>query len=167
MNVNARRLGLASAALVILAAVGWFFFVRVPLVTAEFLQGEWVQDPDFLQHAGEDLDAQKAEIDHWENYELVFKGKQVTGWRNVFEDGTKSMSGWAEGRGTSFQSDFELAKAKSAMLLRFTDHAKAPVEATLVREGAKIAMSIGDRKLRLMKGTAANLKARSLLSQQP
>jgi hypothetical protein len=163
MNVNARKLGLAAATLIVLAVAGWFLFVRVPLLTVEFLQGEWVQDPDFLQHAGEDLDAQKAEIDHWENYELVFKGKQLTGWRNIFEDGTKNMSGWAEGRGASFQSDFELASGKKAMQLRFTDHAKAPAEATLVRDGAKIVVSIGDRKLRIMKGAASNLRARSLL----
>lgn len=163
MNVNTRKFGVVSAALALLAAVGWFFFVRVPLVTVEFLQGEWVQDPDFLQHAGADLDAQKAEIDLWENYELAFKGKQLTGWRNVYDDGAKNMSGWAEGRGAAFQSDFELASERKAMLIKFTDHAKAPVEATLVRDGAKITVSISNRKLRMMRGPAANLRARSML----
>ena len=63
----------------------------------------------------------------------------------------KNMSGWAEGRGIAFESDFTLAPADKATLLRFTDHAKAPAEARLSREGEKLALTLGDRRLRLMK----------------
>jgi hypothetical protein len=156
--------GLCTAALVA-GGAAWFFMVRIPPVTAEFLQGEWVQDPSFIQHAGENLDAQKAEIDHWENYEFVFKGARLTGWRNVF-DGAKAMNGWADGRGVSFESEYSLAPGDKATLLRFTDHAKAPAELRMNREGANVTVSIGDRRFRLTKGTAANLRARNLVPAQ-
>ena len=129
----------------------WFFLVRIPPVTAEFLQGEWIQDPEFLQHAGQDLEALKREIDLWENYEFLFKGQHLSGWRLTFDDGAKNMSGWAEGRGIAFESEFTLAPAKKATLLRFTDHTKASAEAHLSREGEKVALALGDRRLRLMK----------------
>lgn len=140
----------------------WFFFVRVPPVTAEFLQGEWVQDPNFLQHAGGNLDAQKSEIDHWENYEFLFKGQRLTGWRNVF-DGAKNMTGWAEGRGVSFESDYTLAPASKTTLLRFSDHAKAAAEAQIARDRQGVLMTLGDRRLRLVKSPAPNLRAREII----
>lgn len=129
----------------------WFFLIRIPPVTVEFLQGEWIQDPEFLQHAGQDLDAQKREIDLWENYEFLFKGQHLSGWRLTFDGGAKNMSGWAEGQGITFESEYTLAPAKKGTLLRFTDHTKAPAEARLSREGEKIALALGDRSLRLMK----------------
>ena len=153
--------GLCAAALVA-GSVAWFFIVRIPPVTSEFLEGEWVQDPTFIQHAGDNLDAQKAEIDHWENYEFVFKGARLTGWRNVF-DGGKAMNGWADGRGVAFESDYTLAPSDKATLMRFTDHSKAAAEARVIREGANISVVIGDRRFRLVKGSAANLRTRNLV----
>ena len=141
--------GLCAAALVA-GSVAWFFIVRIPPVTSEFLEGEWVQD------------AQKAEIDHWENYEFVFKGARLTGWRNVF-DGGKAMNGWADGRGVAFESDYTLAPSDKATLMRFTDHSKAAAEARVIREGANISVLIGDRRFRLVKGSAANLRTRNLV----
>lgn len=151
MTLKARNLGLLSAVIAMAGVTVWFFLVRIPPVTAEFLQGEWIQDPEFLQHAGQDLEAQKREIDLWENYEFLFKGQHLSGWRLTFDDGAKNMSGWAEGRGIAFESEFTLAPAKKATLLRFTDHTKAPAEAHLSREGEKVALVLGDRRLRLMK----------------
>ena len=151
MTPKARNLGLLSAAILVAGVAVWFFLIRIPPVTAEFLQGEWIQDPEFLQHAGQDLDAQKREIDLWENYEFLFKGQHLSGWRLTFDDGAKNMSGWAEGHGVAFESDFTLAPAKKATLLRFTDHTNAPAEAHLSREGEKVALVLGDRRLRLMK----------------
>lgn len=151
------------AGLAIAAIAAWFFLVRVKPVTVEFLQGEWIQDPEFLQHAGAELDAQKAEIDHWENYEFVFNGQHLTGWRMTFDDGAKGMTGWAEGKGVSFDSDFTLDPSDKAIALRFTDHKKAPAELRLSREGENIAVTYGDRKLRLAKRKASNLRARGII----
>lgn len=166
MSAKIRNIGLSSAALIAFAVAAWYFFVRIPPVTVEYLQGEWVQDPDFLQHAGEDLDAQKREVDLWENYEFSFKDTHLQGWRMVFDDGAKNMSGWAEGRGTVFESDYTLTPAGKVVIARFTDHKKSPVEAALAREGTKIAVSIGDRRFRLMKAPATNLRARNILIQK-
>jgi hypothetical protein len=166
MKAKARLLGPAIAALLAAGIACWYFFIRIPPVTAEYLQGEWVQDPDFLQHAGENLDAQRAEVDQWENYEFAFQGSRLTAWRNVFDDGKKDMAGWAKGRGTSFSSEFTLAPAKNATVLRYTDHTPAPAEAMLARDKEKIAVSIGDRKFRLIKAPADNLRARNLLPAQ-
>ena len=160
-----RKAGLLIA-VIFAALAAWFFLVRVKPVTVEFLQGEWVQDPDFLQHAGAELDAQKAEIDHWENYEFAFTGQRLTGWRMTYDDGSKNMNGWAEGKGVSFASDFTLAPADKAIALRFTDHAKAPAELRLIREGERIAVTLGERKLRLLKSNASNLRARKAISAQ-
>ena len=157
------RKGAWTAGIIVAAIVAWFFLTRAKPITVEFLQGEWVQDPDFLQHAGEELDAQKAEVDHWENYEFVFNGPRLTGWRMTFDDGAKGMTGWAEGRGVSFESDFTLAPVEKATALRFTDHKKAPAELRLSREGENIAVTYGDRKLRLAKGKASNLRARKII----
>ncbi len=149
-----------GASVAIMAALGvWFFAFRIPPITEEFLQGEWVQDPDFLQHAGQDLDAQKNEIDRWENYEFAFAGKHLSGWRILFAESAKNMGGWTEGKGVEFESDYTLAAVNKAVSLRFTDHTQAPAELRLAREGDKIAVAAGERKLRLIKGIAANLRA--------
>ena len=141
------------------ASAVWFFAFRVPPITEEFLQGEWVQDPDFLQHAGQDLDAQKKEIDMWENYEFAFVGRHLSGWRIMFVESAKNMGGWMEGKGVEFESDYTLASANKAVSLRFTDHTQMPAELQLAREGDKIAVAAGERKMRLIKGIAANLRA--------
>ena len=152
---------IAAVGVAVIAAVLSLF--RVKPITAEFLQGEWIQDPEFLQHAGAELDAQKAEIDHWENYEFVFNGQRLTGWRMTFDDGTKGMTGWAEGKGVSFESEFTLTPADKTTALRFTDHKKAPTELRLSRDGKNLAVTCGERKLRLAKSKAANLRARGLI----
>lgn len=157
-----RKAGLLLA-VIFAALAAWFFLVRVKPVTVEFLQGEWVQDPNFLQHAGDKLDAQKAEIDHWENYEFAFTGTHLTVWRMTFDDGAKNMGGWAEGKGVSFESDYTLTPADKAIALRFTDHAKAATELHLAREAENIAVTLGDRKLRLVKSSASNLRARKII----
>jgi hypothetical protein len=142
----------------------WFFFGRTRPVTAQDLQGEWVQDPEFLQNAGADLDAQKRELEHFENYQFAFQGARLTGWCLVFDDGQRDGTGWAQGKGVSFVSDFALAPGKGATLLKFTDHTKAAREAQLAWERDKLNVSLGERKLRLMKKTADQLRARNLIA---
>lgn len=158
------RLVVAGVAAAIAGLVLFLWLGRTRPVTAQDLQGEWVQDPDFIQHAGSDLDAQKREVDEWENYQFAFSGAKLTGWRLIFDDGKRDGVGWAQGKGVSFESDFALSPAKDATLLKFTDHAKTAREASVAWEGDKLSVALGDRKFRLVKKQADQLRARNLVA---
>jgi hypothetical protein len=154
----------ASLGLAVLVASVWALVQRTRPVTAEQLAGEWVQDPDFLQNVG-DLDAQKREIDRWENYEFAFRGQRVSGWHLVFEDAKRDDAGWAlPGQGAHFESDFALGPAPKATLLKFTDQTKTAREARLAWDGDMVRVTMGAREFRLRRGTAENLRTRKLIS---
>jgi hypothetical protein len=164
MSRTATRLlvTLATAAI----AFGAYFVVvksRVRKLTARELQGEWVQDRDFIQHA-DDLDAQRREVETWEDYEFAFAGTKLTGWRLVYSGTERDPNGWAKGTGVPFESEFTLANERDATVLRFTDHAKADCAAQVMWEGDKLAVTLGDRKFRLVKQPAEKLRIRKLVA---
>jgi|GEM_PF-6228229 len=143
-----------------------YFVQRTRPVTVAELQGEWVQDPEYLQNAGADLDAQKREVEEWENYQFAFHGNHLTAWRLVFDGAPRDSAGWAQGRGISFESDYTLQRVKGAVRMDFTDQAKAPAAARLVWENNKdkLVVRINDRAFRLIKGQADQLRARKLIA---
>jgi hypothetical protein len=154
----------------IAAVAAWLFVacekappLHRPLTVAE-LKGEWVQDPDFLQNAGEDLEAQKREIDGWENYEFAFADTRLTGWQLVHDEASRDASGWSQGKGMHFESDYTLAPAAKEVTLSFTDAEKAARQAKLAWDGDKLAVTIGDRKFRLKRAAAENLRTRKLVA---
>lgn len=160
------RSRLIATVVVLLALTGaaTWWFTRTRPVTAEDLQGEWVQDPDFVQHVGSDLEAQRKELEHYEDYQFAFRGAKLTGYR-LIHDGTKTDSvGWSIGQSVTFESDFTLAPAKAATLLKFQDHTKSPREAQLAWEKDKLTVSLGDRKFRLVKSPADQLRSRKLIA---
>jgi hypothetical protein len=161
-----RILLLAGLALALLVAGVWAFVaLRTRPVTAEQLAGEWVQDPDFVQNGGGDLDAQKREIDHWENYEFAFRGQRLSGFRLVFDESKRDDAGWAQpGQGAHFESDFTLGPGQKATLLKFTDQTKTAREGRLAWDGDKVRVTLGDREFRLRRGPAENLRLRKLIA---
>lgn len=164
---SARRISNSLAAFVALIGLllaGCEKVVQSRPLTAAELQGEWVQDPDFLQHAGADLEAQKREIDQWENYEFVFNGQRLTAWRMVHDEATRDAAGWSQGKGAHFESDYSMAPADKAVTLTFTDNAKAQQQAVIGWDGEHIAVSLGERKFRLKRAPADNLRARKLVA---
>lgn len=164
-----RRTILLLAALAVFAtaatALAIFLATRIRPVTAADLAGEWVQDPGFLQNTT-DLDAQKREIDHWENYEFAFQGSRLTAWRLVFDDAKRDDAGWAQpGQGAHFDSDYTLASGAKTTLLKFTDETRTPREAKLAREDAgKLTVTLDGRTFRLQKAPAENLRTRKLIA---
>lgn len=161
-----RPIVVCAALILVLGAAVLFWFSHAKPVRAEDLEGEWVQDPDFLQFAGSDLDSQKREIDRWENYEFAFRGQNMTAWHLLYDESRKDFAGWAQGEGTYFHSEFTLGLTKGGTLLKFTDQQKLAREARLTWEGPKLAVAMGDRKFRLMKQPAPNLRTRGLIAGQ-
>ncbi len=166
MSKSSMRVVISGVAAAVLGLVLFLWLGRTRPVTAQDLQGEWVQDPDFIQHAGADLDAQKREVDEWENYQFAFSGAKLTGWRLIFDDSKRDGLGWAQGRGVSFESDFALSPVKGGSMLKFSDHAKTAREAGLAWEGEKLTVALGERKFRLVRKEADQLRARNLVAGQ-
>jgi hypothetical protein len=162
--MSRKSLLLGFVALGLAVAFGIYFLTRTRPVTVAELQGEWVQDPDYLQNAGADLDAQKREVDEWENYQFAFHGTHLTGWRLVFDSASRDGLGWAQGKGVSFESDYTLAKVKGATKLTFIDYSKAARDAQLVWEQDKLFVHLGDRALRLIRRPADQLRVRNLIA---
>jgi hypothetical protein len=154
----------AAAVLAVLAGLAAWWLTRTRPVTTQDLQGEWVQDPEFLQNPGEDLVSQRKEVEQYENYQFAFSGSKLTGYRMIHDEGKTDSLGWSVGKGVSFESDYALAPARNATLLKFQDHTKAAREAQLAWEKDKLTVALGERKFRLMKGKAEQLRARKLIA---